>query len=89
MTANDDDLDRTIEEWGDRVRAELGVPDAPLDVNAVLGVAGVAAHAIVRPAAPVTTYLAGYAAGLAVGRGAEPEAAAREALEHVRRLASS
>lgn len=89
MTANDDDLERTLEEWADRVRAELDLPDAPLDVNAVLGVAGVAAHAVVRPAAPVTTYLAGYAAGVAAARGDDPEVAARDALERVRRLASS
>ncbi|MCD5345865.1 DUF6457 domain-containing protein [Agromyces sp. S2-1-8] len=89
MTANDDDLDRTLQEWADRVRAELDLPDVPLDVNAVLGVAGVAAHAVVRPAAPITTYLAGYAAGVAAARGADPEAAARDALDRVRRLASS
>ncbi|MGN6741803.1 MAG: DUF6457 domain-containing protein [Amnibacterium sp.] len=41
----------------------------------MLGLAGVAAHNVVRPAAPVTTFLAGYAAGLK-GGSAEDVAAA-------------
>jgi hypothetical protein len=43
----------------------------------ILALAGDAAHAIVRPAAPITTFLAGYAAGLA-GGSAEDVAAAIE-----------
>ena len=55
----------------------------------MLGVAGVAAHAVMRPAAPITTYLAGYAAGVAAARGADPEASARDVLDRVRRLAAA
>ncbi|WP_400997072.1 DUF6457 domain-containing protein [Agromyces sp. GXQ0307] len=84
-----DDLHRVLAEWADRVRAELDIAGAPLDLDLVLGVAGVAAHAVVRPAAPVTTYLAGYAAGLAAAAGADPDAAANDALERARRLAGS
>ena len=46
------------------------------------------AHAVMRPAAPITTYLVGYAAGLAVAGGADAETAARDALDRVRRLAA-
>ncbi len=88
MSVSDEQFDRLLADWADRVRAELGIADAPLDIEQVLGVAGVAAHAVMRPAAPITTYLAGYAAGLAVAGGADAEAAARDALDRVRRLAA-
>ena len=87
MSVSDEEFDRVLAEWADRVRSELGIADAPLDIQQVLGVAGVAAHAIMRPAAPITTYLAGYAAGLAAAGGADAETAARDALDRVRRLA--
>jgi Domain of unknown function (DUF6457) len=88
MSVSDEEFDRVLADWADRVRSELGIADAPLDIQQVLGVAGVAAHAIMRPAAPITTYLAGYAAGLAAAGGADAEAAARDALDRVRRLAA-
>lgn len=89
MSVSDEEFDRVLAEWADRVRAELEIPGAPLDIDRVLGVAGVAAHSVLRPAAPITTYLAGYAAGLAAAGGADAETAARDALDRVRRLASS
>ena len=58
-----------FEEWVDEVARELGVEDE-VDVDAILDLARVAAHEVERRAAPVTTYLV----GLAVGRGADPEA---------------
>lgn len=89
MSVSDEEFDRVLAEWADRVRQELDIADAPLDIDRVLGVAGVAAHAVMRPAAPITTYLAGYAAGLAAAGGADAEAASRDALDRVRRLAAS
>ena len=56
---------RILREWSDRLVAELGLADAPVDVDAILSLAGVAAHSVIRPAAPVTTYIVGFAAGLA------------------------
>jgi hypothetical protein len=88
MTISDEEFDRVLVEWAGRVRAELGIADAPLDIQQVLGVAGVAAHAVIRPAAPITTWLAGYAAGVAAAGGADAGAAARDVLDRVRRLAS-
>ena len=88
MSVSDDEFERLLADWADRVRTELGIEDAPLDIEKVLGVAAVSAHASMRPAAPITTYLAGYAAGLAAAGGADPEAAARDALDRVRRLAA-
>lgn len=50
-----------MEEWIDAVRLELGL-EAEVDLTAILDVARYAAHGVARPAAPVTTYLLGYAA---------------------------
>lgn len=55
-----------IEQWWARLCAELDV-DAPADPAAILDLAATAAHEVVRPAAPLTTFLVGYAAGLAGG----------------------
>ena len=62
-----------LDDWVTDVKAALGLEDE-VDVSLLLDVARDAAHAVKRPAAPVTTYLL----GLAVARGAEPaEAVAR------------
>lgn len=46
--------------WLERLSEGLGVP-VPSDVAAILDVAKDAAHSIERPAAPVTTFMLGYA----------------------------
>ncbi len=57
-----------LDAWVATVRAELGLPaELSIEIAAVLDLAGVAAHSVARPAAPLTTYLAGYAAALAGG----------------------
>jgi len=63
--------------WAARLAARLGLPPEDVDVPAVLDLARDAAHAIARPAAPVTAYLV----GIAVGRGASPAGAAAAARE--------
>ncbi|MBO0838675.1 MAG: hypothetical protein J2P28_24605 [Actinobacteria bacterium] len=70
-----------LDEWLTKVREELEVPADALDTDLLLGLAGEAAHAVVRPAAPLTTFLVGFA----VGRGMPlPQAS-----ERVSALASS
>lgn len=54
-----------LEEWVAKVREEFEVPADAFDADLLLGLAGEAAHAVVRPAAPLTTFLI----GVAVGRG--------------------
>jgi Domain of unknown function (DUF6457) len=61
-----------MQEWIDAVCAELGIA-AQVDVTAILDVARDAAHNVERPAAPVSTYLLGYAAA----RGIDVQDAAR------------
>jgi hypothetical protein len=67
----------TLEEWTAVVRAGLGLDPGPLgtaDSKTVLDLARDVAHAVDRPAAPLTAYLL----GVAVGRGlALPDASAR------------
>lgn len=62
-----------MEQWIAALSRALGV-EGSCDVDVILDVARDAAHAVARPAAPVTTYLL----GLAVAAGSDPaEAAAR------------
>jgi hypothetical protein len=51
---------RDLESWSRELAAALGI-ESDVDVAAVLDLARIAAHAIARPAAPVTTFIAGYA----------------------------
>ncbi|WP_219814360.1 DUF6457 domain-containing protein [Rathayibacter sp. AY1A4] len=53
--------------WWAELCSALGLGEVPVDPDALLALAGRAAHGVVRPAAPLTTFLAGYAAGLAGG----------------------
>jgi hypothetical protein len=85
---NDDEQTAGIlTSWADELRAALGI-EADVDIPAVLGLAGVAAHAVVRPAAPLTTYLVGFAAGRAASDGSDPAEAAAEATRVARDLAA-
>ena len=59
--------DISLDDWMATVAAELGLDDLDVDVEQVLDLAADAAHAVVRPAAPLTTFVAGLAAGRAGG----------------------
>lgn len=77
----------TIEQWVQELARELEIDGVPIDVDAVLSLAGVAAHTVVRPAAPVTTFLIGYVTGLAEASGqADFERASRAATRVAERL---
>jgi hypothetical protein len=69
----------TVDDWAAAARDALGLTDE-IDVAILLDVAREAAHAVARPAAPVTTYLL----GLAVARGADAEQAAATLTELAR-----
>lgn len=58
-----------LEAWSGRLLTALELEGTPVDVSAVLDLAAAAAHSVVRPAAPLTTFIAGYAAGMAAGSG--------------------
>jgi hypothetical protein len=60
------DESAAIDAWLERILPVLGVPGDLVDVRLVLDLARDAAHGVARPAAPLTTFLL----GLAAGRGA-------------------
>ncbi|WP_323960314.1 DUF6457 domain-containing protein [Arthrobacter sp. JZ12] len=76
-----EDRDRLLRRWSEQLLEMFELTGTEVDVDAVLALAGKAAHSIVRPAAPLTTFIAGYAAGMAVGAGhADSSTAMRSAL---------
>ncbi|GAA0998794.1 DUF6457 domain-containing protein [Subtercola frigoramans] len=83
---------RLLEAWAAALATALGLDlgrSSPLDIQAILSLAGVAAHAVTRPAAPLTTFLVGYSAGLAAAEGADPEVALATASETARELTTT
>ncbi len=64
-----------LDDWAAEAASVVGVTLQPGDIAAVLDLARDAAHGIARPAAPLTTFIA----GMAVGRG-QPTAEAMAAL---------
>jgi len=73
----------TLDEWTSAVAHELGLDPATVDTDRVLGLARDVAHAVMRPAAPLTAYLA----GVAVGQGRDPESVFTAVTELARREA--
>ncbi|MEV0846123.1 NTP transferase domain-containing protein [Streptomyces sp. NPDC049954] len=76
-----------LDEWISAVKAELGI-DLDVDLHVVLDLARDAAHGVDRPAAPLTTFLVGYAAGRAQGGPEEVAALAHKAAELANRWAA-
>jgi hypothetical protein len=69
----------TLDDWVAAASDALGLQD-DVDVALLLDLARETAHGVARPAAPVTTFLL----GLAVARGADPEAASATLTELAR-----
>lgn len=55
----------SLEDWLAAFADELGCHVSPDLIPAILDLARDAAHSVQRPAAPLSAYVAGYAAGLA------------------------
>lgn len=73
-------MDDVLQEWTAALKADLFI-DLEVDRALLLALAGDAAHGVARPAAPLTTFLVGYAAGQAGGGPDAVAAAARRAGE--------
>lgn len=65
-----------LDDWIAALAAELDL-DVEVDIGLLLDVARDAAHQVDRPAAPLTTFLVGYAAGRNGQPGAVAQAAAQ------------
>ncbi|MFF9472992.1 NTP transferase domain-containing protein [Streptomyces roseolus] len=75
-----------LDEWITAVKTELGI-DLDVDTGVLLDLARDAAHGVARPAAPLTTFLVGYAAARAAQGGAAPAEAVAEASRRAAALA--
>ena len=66
----------TMSEWIGAVCADLGLElnDQEATTTAVLDLTADVAHGVARPAAPVTAFLVGLAAGRAAGPGTDTDA---------------
>ncbi|MEY2848880.1 MAG: hypothetical protein RI885_1545 [Actinomycetota bacterium] len=63
MTEHQGPTGETLELWVARVSTALDLPESfTVDIAAILDLARDAAHGVARPAAPLTTFLVGYAA---------------------------
>lgn len=81
VKSGSDREEEILRDWCNRLVAALHVEELDVDVATVLAVTGEAARMVLRPAGPLTTFIAGYAAGHAVGAGrASVEKATNEAL---------
>ncbi|KAB1644809.1 DUF6457 domain-containing protein [Gulosibacter chungangensis] len=65
MTSGARGIPDGLREWVEFAAPQLGVDAAEVPLDALLGMTGIVAHGVVRPAAPVSAYIL----GLAVGRG--------------------
>jgi hypothetical protein len=87
MSDRDDTTGRTaanqspLDAWVVALADRLGVPAGDVDVRGLLDLARDAAHQVDRPAAPLTAFLVGYAAGLRGGGPAAVAAATDETSE--------
>ncbi|MET9465582.1 NTP transferase domain-containing protein [Streptomyces sp. NPDC006544] len=75
-----------LEQWITAAKTELGI-DLAVDTKTLLDLARDAAHGVARPAAPLTTFLVGYAAARAEATGADPAEAVAEACRKASGLA--
>lgn len=71
-----DDEAQVLDQWSNRLAQALQILDLDIDQELLLDLARTSAGSVIHAAAPVTTFLVGYAAGLDAGTGS---AGSREA----------
>ncbi|MFC4495695.1 DUF6457 domain-containing protein [Streptomyces ovatisporus] len=79
--------DAVLDEWMTAAKAELGV-ELDVDTAMLLDLARDAAHGVARPAAPLTTFLVGYAAAAQGGSPQDVAEASRKAVQLAARWAA-
>ncbi|MFD2757986.1 DUF6457 domain-containing protein [Gulosibacter faecalis] len=73
------DTPEDLQRWVDTLAEKFGIDPSEVPTGMLLNVTRDAAHGVVRPAGPITTYLM----GLAVAAGRTPDEAAEVAREAV------
>ncbi len=74
-----------LDDWVTKLSQEIGVTSDDIAISEILDLARDAAHAVARPAAPITTFIVGYAAGM---RGGGREAIAQTVREALAAIAA-
>ena len=67
--AVDENEAQVLDQWTHRLAQALQILDLDVDQELLLDLARKSAGSVIHAAAPVTTFLVGYAAGLAAGNG--------------------
>lgn len=78
MAASDDEL-QVLDQWTQRLTQALQILDLDVDQELLLDLARKSSDSVIHAAAPVTTFLVGYAAGLEAGTGSAGSKAASAA----------
>lgn len=78
MAAADDEL-QALDQWSQRLAQALQLMDLEIDQELLLNLARKSADSVIHAAAPVTSFLVGYAAGLEAGTGSAGSKAASAA----------
>ncbi len=68
MAVNDDEA-QVLDQWSNRLAQALQILDLKVDHELLLELARKSADSVIHAAAPVTTFMVGYAAGLEAGTG--------------------
>lgn len=63
---------RELNQWAQDLLRRLEIGDTEVNIDRVLDMSAAVAHGIVRPAAPVTSYILGYVVGIAEATGQAP-----------------
>ncbi len=63
---------KELDQWAASLLAALEIPETEVNIDKVLEMSADVAHGIVRPAAPLTSYILGYVVGLAEASGQAP-----------------
>ncbi len=86
MTDHDEE-DRTLAHWGQRLSQALQILDLDVDQKLILRLADESARSAGPSAGPISTFVVGYAAALAVSSGhVDSQAAVRSAVETALKL---
>ncbi|MET3349981.1 UNVERIFIED_ORG: hypothetical protein ABID57_001660 [Arthrobacter sp. UYEF1] len=84
--AVDENEAQVLEQWTHRLAQALQILDLAVDQELLLDLARKSAGSVIHAAAPVTTFLVGYAAGLGAGSKAGSTAAVTQAADVAFRL---
>ena len=63
---------KELDTWARDLLKALEIPDTEVNIDKVLTMSAEVAHGVVRPAAPVSSYILGYVVGVAEATGQAP-----------------